>query len=227
MDLIVPGLWRWTATHPAWRPGAQPDSPDDWDECVGSVLCVGDDTAVFIDPLVPSNEEQFWDWADGQVAGRSVAVLTTLLPHRRSREQVTRRYRASTSRTKHDLPAGVESIVLRGARETMFWLPEHRTLVPGDRILGAPNGGLRLCPESWLYWVRVNRSELRTLLEPLLELPIERVLVSHGDPVLTGGAAALRRCLSSYDPLRPACRAHGLPEFGVTGSRGRRGSRII
>jgi hypothetical protein len=37
---------------------------------------------------------------------------------------------------------------------------------------------------------------LRTLLLPLLKLPIERVLVSHGEPVLSGGAEALRSCLS-------------------------------
>jgi hypothetical protein len=197
MDEIAPGLWRWTAPHPAWRPGAEPDSPGDWDRYVGSVLYEGRDAAVFIDPLVPRDEHQFWGWADERVAGRSVVVLTTLLPHRRSRAQVAERYGASTSRVKRNLPAGVESILLRGARETMFWLPEHRTLVPGDRILGTPAGGLRLCPESWLYWVRVNRDELRMLLEPLVELPIERVLVSHGDPVLSGGAEALRRCLSS------------------------------
>lgn len=197
MDEIAARLWRWTGPHPAWRPGAAPDSPDDWDEYVGSVLYVGPDAAVFIDPLVPSDEDRFWRWADERVAGRSVFVLTTLLPHRRSRERVAQRYGASTSRAKRNLPAGVESIVLRGARETMFWLPEHRTLVPGDRILGAPDGGLRLCPESWLYWVRVNRDELRMLLEPLVELPIERVLVSHGEPVPSDGAEALRTCLSS------------------------------
>lgn len=164
---------------------------------LGSVLYLAGDVAVFIDPLLPREEEQFWSWADERVAGRSVVVLTTLLPHRRDREQVARRFRASTSRAKRDLPAGVESIVLRGARETMFWLPEQHTLVPGDRILGAPGGGLRLCPESWLYWVCINRDELRTLLRPLLALPIERVLVSHGDPVLSAGGQALRGCLSS------------------------------
>lgn len=78
----------------------------------------------------------------------------------------------------------------------MFWLPDIRTLVPGDRILGAPGGGLRHCPESWLYWVKVDLDGLRSLLEPLLELPIERVVVSHGEPVLQDGQAALRRCLS-------------------------------
>jgi hypothetical protein len=196
MKELAPGLWRWTAPHWAWAPGAEPDSPDDWEEYVGSVLYEDREAAVFIDPLVPEDADQFWRWADQRVAGRSVVVLTTLGPHRRSREQVAERYGASTSRAKRDLPSGVESIVLRGAGETMFWLPDHRTLVPGDRILGASGGGLRLCPESWLYWVLVDRDELRELLKPLLELPIERVLVSHGEPVLSSGARALRACLA-------------------------------
>jgi hypothetical protein len=46
--------------------------------------------------------------------------------------------------------------------------------------------------------VQVNRDELRSLLMPLLELPIERVVVSHGQPVLSAGAEALRRCLSNH-----------------------------
>ncbi len=196
MEEIVPGLWRWTAPHPAWEPGAQPDSTGDWDQNVSSVLYEDRGVVVFIDPLVPADPNRFWRWADERVAGRGVVVLTTLGPHRRSREQVVRRYGASTSRAKRNLPPGVQPIVIAGAAETMFWLPEHRTLVPGDRILGAREGGLRLCPESWLYWVRVDVDELRTLLMPLLGLPVDRVLVSHGEPVLSGGAEALRSCLS-------------------------------
>ncbi|MEO8967116.1 MAG: hypothetical protein ABI355_05950 [Solirubrobacteraceae bacterium] len=176
-------------------PNPDPDSPDDWEQLVGCVLYERPDAVVFIDPLVPPDDDAFWHWADERVGKRWVVALTTLGPHRRSREQVTSRYGASTSRAKRNLPAGVQPIMLRGAAETMFWLPEVRTLIPGDRILGAPGGGLRLCPESWLYWVKVNRNSLRLLLEPLLELPIERVLVSHGEPVLSNGARALKRCL--------------------------------
>ncbi len=197
MDQIAPGLWRWTAPHPAWIPGAEPDSPGDWDPIVGSVLYVNDDVAVFVDPLVPEDRESFWRWADGQTRGRRVHVLTTLGPHRRSRDELVTRYRASAARAKRRLPPGVESIVLRGAGETMFWLPKPRALIPGDRILGARGGGLRLCPESWLYRVRVDREGLRALLAPVLTLPVERVLVSHGKPVLRGGTRALDRCLSA------------------------------
>ena len=35
---IEPGLWRWTARHPEWRPGAAAGSPADWPAEVGSVL---------------------------------------------------------------------------------------------------------------------------------------------------------------------------------------------
>ena len=197
MDEIASGLWRWTARHPEWVADAEPDSPDDWGRDVGCVLVQTDDAAVFIDPLVPADRDRFWTWADQRAAGRRVVVLTTVAPHRRDRGLLTERYGASVSRAKRNLPAGIEPIALRRARETIFWLPQHRTLVPGDRILGARGGGLRLCPESWLHGAEVSRAQLRELVLGLLELPIERVLVSHGEPLLGGGRAALRACLDA------------------------------
>ena len=56
--------------------------------------------------------------------------------------------------------------------------------------VGAAGGGLRLCPESWLPEGK-GHAELRAALRPLLDLPVERVLVSHGEPVLTGAGRAL------------------------------------
>lgn len=191
---LVPGLWRWTARHPAWVAGAEPDSPDDWDPIVGCVLYESEAGTVFIDPLVPADADDFWSWADRRVAGRPAFVFTTLEPHGRSRNVVAERYNASLSPT--ELPPGVVAIRLHGAEETVVWLPAARALIPGDRLLGAPGGELRMCPESWLYWVEVDQDGLRELLRPLLELPIELVVVSHGDPVLSGGASALRRCLA-------------------------------
>ncbi|OLE35859.1 MAG: hypothetical protein AUG48_09485 [Actinobacteria bacterium 13_1_20CM_3_68_9] len=69
------------------------------------------------------------------------------------RDELVARYEATTSRARKALPAGIESFPVRGAGETMFWLAEHRALVPGDRILGAPGGRLQLCPESWLRYL--------------------------------------------------------------------------
>lgn len=198
---IASGLWRWTARHPEWRQGATPESPADWPAEVGSIAYLASDSLVVIDPLVPGDEDRFWAWLDrlADQRGRRVAVLTTIKWHRRDRDRVVERYRASTSRARGALPAGVEPVAIRGAGETMFWLAEARALVPGDRLLGAAGGGLRLCPESWLGYLSsgITLAELRRRLRPLLELPVERVLVSHGEPVLSGGHGALEAALAS------------------------------
>ncbi len=88
--------------------------------------------------------------------------------------------------------------MVQGAGETIFWLPEPRTLIPGDRILGAGGGGLRLCPDSWLRSLKtpITQAELKPRLRPLLELPVQRVLVSHGEPILRDGASALAELLA-------------------------------
>lgn len=192
---LAPGLWRWTARHPDAEEDPQPGSPADWPPEVGSVAYAIDDALVLIDPLVP---DELWPELDKLVRDRRVLVLTTIGWHRRSRDEVVERYGASTSRARKSLPSGVIPITLRGAGETMFWLPEVRTLVPGDRLLGDGGGGVRVCPDSWLRYLKgsIDGSQLRVLLAPLLDLPIERVLTSHGEPVLVDGREALRRSLA-------------------------------
>ncbi len=86
-------------------------------------------------------------------------------------------------------------VPIAGARETMVWLPEQRALVPGDRLLGNDAGSLRLCPESWLRYLPTTRKELREALRPLLDLSVEHVLVSHGEPVLENGREELEKAL--------------------------------
>jgi hypothetical protein len=196
---LAPGLWRWTAPHPEFVPGAKSESPADWPEEVGSVLYEGDDATVVIDPLLPAGDERFLTELDASVRGRGlpVAILTTIKWHRRSRDELARRYSAATSRARKALPAGVQSLPIRGAGETMFWIPAGSALVPGDRIMGAAGGGLRLCPESWLRYLSsgISLADLAARLRPLLDLPIERVLTSHGEPVLADGRAALADAL--------------------------------
>jgi hypothetical protein len=192
---LRPGLWRWTTPHPDWERDPERDSPADWPEEVGSLLHATDAAAVFIDPLLPPRPP--WSRLDRLVGRRRAHVLTTIGFHRRSRDAVVDRYRAETSRARRALPSGVEAFPLRRFGETMFWLPGPRALFPGDRILGGPRGGLRLCPTSWLRYLPAKPTidELRLALLPLLDLPIELVLVSHGNPVLRSGRAALARAL--------------------------------
>jgi len=195
---IVPGLLRWSAPHPDWRPGAAPGSSADWEEMVGSVLYELPDVAVLIDPLLPAEgRERFLAWLDRRVAARAVSILTTITWHRRDREELAARYRSHSSRAWNAVPAGVVPRPLRGAGETLYWLPGVRTLVAGDRLICREEEGLSVCPESWLADVRVDRAGLARLMRPLLELPIERVLVSHGEPVLHDGRAALARAIAA------------------------------
>jgi hypothetical protein len=65
----------------------------------------------------------------------------------------------------------------------------------GDVLLGAgakpkaTDDPLRLCPERWL--AGKSHDDLRESLRPLLDLPVQRVLVSHGQPILRRGKKAL------------------------------------
>jgi hypothetical protein len=213
---LRPNLHRWTARHPEWNPNATPDSTADWPELVGSVAYEAPDALAVVDPLVPDGgsrsagdeqsadgeeeeEEAFWTTMDASAerCGSRVAVLTTIQFHRRSRDRFVERYGASTSRARESLPASVETLPLHGFGECLVWLPEHGALISGDRLVGDAEGGLRLCAESWLGYLKdsVTLDDLRTELQPLLELPIEMVIVSHGEPVLEGGRDALLRAL--------------------------------
>ncbi len=195
---IATGLWRWTAPHPDWRSGAEPGSSSDWPQEVGSVLVLGEGEAVFVDPQLPEDPDPFWAWCDDAVGNRAVRILTTIRWHGRSREAVAGRYGGELVTSLQNLPSGVEAFRFKAAWETMFWLPDHRALIAGDLIIGADPGGVRLCPDGWLQYTDppLDQAALRTLLRPLVALPIQRVLVSHGEPMLSHGAEAVRRILA-------------------------------
>ncbi|HET7297026.1 MAG TPA: hypothetical protein VFI66_07770, partial [Gemmatimonadales bacterium] len=113
------------------------------------------------------------------------------------REALAARYAAGgTERAWNEVPRGVRPRWLKGAGEIVYWLQDAGALVLGDSLLGDGHGGLTLCPESWLEEVTVDRAGLAGLLAPLLELPLERVLVSHGEPVLEGGRGALAHAIA-------------------------------
>lgn len=184
---LAPGLWRWTALHPDWSEGA------DWEREVGCVYYEAAGATVLIDPLVPAERERFLDALDRDVERRGlpVAILLTCAWHGRSSDELAERYGASRDGSVENVVAVPFPIV----EETMYWLPGRSALVTGDSLMGDGAGGITVCPDTWLEGdaPRVLRRELRALLE----LPIERVLVSHGDPVLEDGRAALERALNA------------------------------
>src|SRR5438477_5759453 len=81
--------------------------------------------------------------------------------------------------------------------EIPFELPSHRALAFGDTVLEV-DGELRVWPRHRDGERRRTWYEQRFLptLVPLTRLDVERVLVTHGDPVLRHGARALAASLA-------------------------------
>ena len=187
LDELRPGLKRWTAPHPEWKP--EEDSLDESYQPVASLLYRARDALAFVDPLVP---EELWSTLDAEVeaAGTPVVVLTTIHFHARSRDAVAARYGGDLDR----LTAGVRSFPAERGDEVVLWLEDARALVFGDAVLGDQRGGLRVSP-----WFRTEAGRERTVgaLRPLLDLPVELVLPAHGDPVLKRGRETLARALEA------------------------------
>jgi glyoxylase-like metal-dependent hydrolase (beta-lactamase superfamily II) len=190
---IGTGLWYWTGLHPAWT--AADGGPDGWAQEVGCVYYEGPDAVVLIDPLVPMEDSgRFHEALDRDVerAAKPVSILLTVDAHVRSSRNLAERYGVEPPPLppeRPELPGGV-AIAAEALGEFVFWIPEHGTLVAGDVIIGR-DGGL------WLDepWMGDRYDEGREALRPLGELPVERVLVTHGAPVLNDARASLARAL--------------------------------
>jgi hypothetical protein len=167
---IAPGLKRWTAVH------------DEWEEPVGSLALETDDGLVLIDPIDPPPSVRkaehvlltvFWH-------GRSTADVRAnhVWAPRRSARMLGNRGIEVTDPFGADveLPGGVRAYATARNGEVVYWLPSQRAVAVGDVLLGAG-------------------AKPRASLGPLLDLPVQRVLVSHGEPVLRAGKRALAAVL--------------------------------
>lgn len=202
---VADGIWRWTARHPEWHPG----------EFGAEVACFAldaGDVTLLVDPLLPGGaaDAETIDALDGLARDR-VEILISVPYHVRSAEPLADRYGAtihghprvarrlgSSERFRvvspdASLPGGVRCFAIGKPRrhEMPFWLPSHRALVFGDAVVEHA-GKLHV----WDDRPDFVREKLAPTLAPLVELGAERVLVTHGDPVLTDGAAELRRALA-------------------------------
>ena len=184
---VAPGLWIWRLEHPDWEPGLE-WKPEVTSTCVES----GGEVAV-LDPLAPPlDADEIWTRLDA----RPPTMVVVLKPdHVRSVDVFVRRYDARAFGPEvffrndipetelepfysgDELPGGLVALHDgRGRNERPLWLPEQRTIVFAD-ALTAPEGELRVWSTPW------HEQCVLPVLRTMLELPFERVIVAHGEPV--------------------------------------------
>jgi hypothetical protein len=211
-EQLADGLWRWTARHPEWHPGQFGS------EVASFALSAGHET-ILIDPLLPPEPGPVLDLIERQL-GERLAILITVPYHVRSSEEIRRRFRGQVETTiwghqacrkrlseaagfhpfepGDELPAGASAHRIGKPRrhETPLHLPSHGALVFGDAVVEV-DGALRVWSDRSVDAdvSRFYRERFNPTLEPLLELDFDRVLVTHGEPVLEGGRAELAQAL--------------------------------
>jgi hypothetical protein len=184
---VAPGLWIWRVEHPTWEPGAR------WERTVTCTCVESAGEIAVLDGLAPSEDtDAVWE----RLAARPPTLAIVLKPdHVRDVDVFVDRYgarglgpwlfwRANIPKTSLEpiepgtvIPGGFVALADgRGRNETPLWLPEQRTIVFAD-ALTAPRGDLRVSMSP----ARTER--VLAALSKLLELPFERVIVSHGEPV--------------------------------------------
>jgi glyoxylase-like metal-dependent hydrolase (beta-lactamase superfamily II) len=192
---IAPGLRRWTTRH------------EEWKEQVGSLAVDTDDGLVLIDPLDPPRGLRrpehvvltvfFHGRGAGELRAKRVWAPA------RSVRRLKNRGVDVTDPLEHgdELPGRIRVFDTARDGEVVLWLPRFKAVVPGDVLLGAgakpraTSEQLRLCPQRWV--APASLEQLRESLRPLLDLPVQRVLVSHGEPVLRAGKRELAAALGS------------------------------
>lgn len=210
MKEIAPGIHRWTARHPDWHP-----TRDDFGREVGSYALVADGDLLLVDPLVLDDDATAA--VDALVAdARKIYILITIGYHVRSAADLAPRYDA----TVHGPPQARKRLADAGVRftqlepggapgphgvlahaigkprrgETPLFFPTHGALAFGDAVVATPAGELRMWsfdadePSRRAFY----RDRFAPTLQPLVDLEPQHVLVTHGEPVLDDGAAALR-----------------------------------
>lgn len=184
---VAPGLWLWRQPHWEWREG------DDWEPEVSSFVVESGGETVLLDPLAPPPSAR--DVYDRLEARPPTAVVVLKPDHVRDVDLFVHWYRVpafgpflfwqgdaprsplTPVRPGSSLPGGIRPLHDgRGSMETPLYLPEQRTLVFADGMT-APGGELRV------WWTPILEQGALPALRAMLDLPFERVLVSHGEPV--------------------------------------------
>jgi glyoxylase-like metal-dependent hydrolase (beta-lactamase superfamily II) len=197
MREVQPGLWHWEAPHPEWGPE---DSSLEWERQEVSSYAIHDGARLLLfDPLaVPSEIEEL-------AAGRETAIVLTCPWHERDARSLVARLDATVFVPQPEegepingrqlfsagdrLPVGVEAFPGREPNDLVLWIERRRALVAGDTLIDR-GPGLEF-PRTWVP-EGVSSEEILAALRPLLDLPVELVLATHGGP---RDRAALERAL--------------------------------
>jgi glyoxylase-like metal-dependent hydrolase (beta-lactamase superfamily II) len=189
------GVWHWQAAHPDWKPGA------DWGELVSSYAIDDGERLLLFDPLdVPDEIAE-------RTAGREAAIVLTDPWHARDAEELTERLGATLYAPPPDesdpnpldanvfkagdrLPVGIVAFKGFEPNDLVLWVEGSRALVAGDTLIDRGNG-LEL-PREWVK-EGVSPEEILEGLRPLLDMPVELVLATHGGPT---DRAALEHALA-------------------------------
>jgi len=206
---LAPGLWIWRARHPFWRSG------DDWQTVVTSTFVESNEERLVLDPLAPVLDNiGLWERLG---KNPPTAAVVTMPDHVRDIDLFVRRYNVRAYGPMFFFPDDVPNSKLepiiadsvlpgglvalydgRGRLETPLWLPKHRVIVFGD-ALTERDGELRV----WDSRAGHEKRELPAL-RAMLDLPFERVIISHCDNEPVHSRAefekALRRPPWRHDP---------------------------
>jgi glyoxylase-like metal-dependent hydrolase (beta-lactamase superfamily II) len=184
---VAQGLWLWRLEHPDWKPGLE------WEPLVTTTCVASKGEVALLDPLAPPDDAtEIWQ----RLEASPPTLVAVLKPdHVRDVDLFASRFGVRAYGPslfwRHDipdtdlepiepgseLPGGLVALYDgRGRNETPFWLPEQRAIVFAD-ALTAPGGELLVWSTPW------HEDRVIPALQALLELPFERVIVSHGEPV--------------------------------------------
>jgi hypothetical protein len=189
------GVWHWQAPHPDWKPG------EDWGQLVSSFAIEDGARLLLFDPLAaPSEIEEL-------AASRETAIVLTCPWHRRDAQPLAARLGAKLYVPPPDegdpdpvagevfqagdrLPVGVDARAGMEPNDLVLWIESRGALVAGDSLIDRGNG-LEF-PVDWAD-KGVAPEQIRESLRPLLDLPVEVVLATHGGAY---DRAALERALA-------------------------------
>jgi glyoxylase-like metal-dependent hydrolase (beta-lactamase superfamily II) len=194
------GVWHWETRHPEWNERQW------WGPLVSSYAIDDGERLLLFDPLAPPAE------IEKLAAEREPAIVLTCPWHRRDAEALAKRYGAPLHVPPPDegdpspvdgtvfeagdrLPVGVEAFPGMEPNDLLLWVESHRALVAGDTLQDRGNGLQFLgdLANNVPAERGVAAEQILESMQPLLALPVEVVLLTHGAPA---DRAALERGLA-------------------------------